>query len=116
MSKIPCYQCLCLPVCKFKQYRELIRECTILKGFLYNIVEKKTRSYAIYQYEGKKGYWDLLRQVEDCLNSEEWEMQAVKTNKTKKYVLKSKKRAYRKINGVLLYYESCYVKPPVIGI
>ena len=34
-NSLPCKQCVCIPVCKNKEYGKLVSECKILDKFLY---------------------------------------------------------------------------------
>jgi hypothetical protein len=48
---IPCLNCVCVPVCRQKEYDQLIMECSIISNFLYRnhkrIKSFKTRLIAI---------------------------------------------------------------------
>jgi hypothetical protein len=49
----PCYECICVPICKNKIYIELIR-CDLIEDFLFdNLVQYN-------EYEGRR---EVLRQV-----------------------------------------------------
>lgn len=36
ISKCPCTDCICLPMCRYKGFNELVDDCKIVLGFLYH--------------------------------------------------------------------------------
>jgi hypothetical protein len=34
-NKLPCAECICMPICRYKQYRNLISECSDIMEILY---------------------------------------------------------------------------------
>ncbi|MHA1972869.1 MAG: hypothetical protein ACTSW1_07745 [Candidatus Hodarchaeales archaeon] len=68
-EKIPCKDCLCLPICKHKNYMTATSECSIVYDFLYS-----KRSVDDIFRRGQKDFWLLLRGVWDEMKPTLWEI------------------------------------------
>ncbi|MHA1972861.1 MAG: hypothetical protein ACTSW1_07705 [Candidatus Hodarchaeales archaeon] len=71
MSKIPCEECLCVPICRFKEYRQLLKECVIIQKILYNspIIDVSCRS---------EGYHSEVLKVYEALSPTTWALDQTK--------------------------------------
>jgi hypothetical protein len=54
--KLPCEDCICLPVCKGKNFYQLKRDCSIFRNFLFEINKTPINS-AERNHWKKKNYW-----------------------------------------------------------
>lgn len=50
LKNCPCYQCLCIPVCRFKGFNTLMLECDIIKQYYY-FDKRRTRLYRVKTFE-----------------------------------------------------------------
>ena len=43
----PCENCVCLPVCRHKEYYNLFKNCSLIKEYIpdYNIIYKRNKEY-----------------------------------------------------------------------
>lgn len=66
MNNCPCNDCICLAICRPKQYPELVRECSLIVKYLTNpfdykeSVPRKTGRLKIIQKSLKPTMWTLI--------------------------------------------------------
>ncbi|MHA1972864.1 MAG: hypothetical protein ACTSW1_07720 [Candidatus Hodarchaeales archaeon] len=67
---IPCYECVCLPVCRHKMFLELIRQCELVNDYLY-----KLRGDNQYRYRWPRDrFWPRAVNTETVLQPTCWKM------------------------------------------
>lgn len=74
---IPCYECICVPICRMKPFTTMLNECEKMSYFYYNETFSNTRQE---EYDNKvkamedalkKPVWaDRLKQIQDQLKEE----------------------------------------------
>ena len=64
-KKVPCYECICLPVCRHKNYTHMVEECFLLLELLY---KDKTADYN----RRKPTFQNDLLKIANIINSTKW--------------------------------------------
>ena len=54
--EVPCKNCICLPVCKSRNFWQLKKDCSIFRNFLFDITDTYI-DVAEKNYWRKKNYW-----------------------------------------------------------
>ena len=67
MNVNPCFNCICVPVCKLKQYKVLVNDCSIIRKLFYRGVTADSRYRTTEFYLG-------IDKVHHTLNPRHWEV------------------------------------------
>lgn len=60
----PCESCLCIPICRHKEYDALVNQCSIIVHYLFN---KRI-------YDARDDFWHRLEKVRRDIQCTEWEI------------------------------------------
>ena len=67
---IPCKDCLIIPICKHKIYRDLVR-CDTLRRVLYKVKVEGNHVFSIRLPR----YYDILDEVQKLMNPQTWKVE-----------------------------------------
>jgi len=70
MNINPCFNCICVPVCKLKEYKVLVDDCSILRKLFYRGVTADSRYRTAEFYLG-------IDEVHDSLNPYHWQIEII---------------------------------------
>ena len=60
MDKCPCYNCLCIPICRNKLYGQLFKDCLLVYNYSFNLRGSHVG--------------DTLEEVSNALSTKRWNM------------------------------------------
>ena len=70
MKDIPCYNCICMAICRQKEFQKVMSECPLVREVLYldgmKIADSRYR---------KPGFKRRIHLIEEALNPLHWELQ-----------------------------------------
>jgi len=76
----PCIECICVPICKHKNYQDLVLQCTILYDIVYGKRPTVASVYGVVSVSSstsqskstREKFVRLVRQVEEYLQPSLW--------------------------------------------
>lgn len=71
MSKYPCENCICVPMCRHKDYGELIRTCSLVRDMLYH-------GDYVNSLNRRPGFYENIGEMERVLTPVGWELKCGK--------------------------------------
>ena len=67
MNKIQCEECICVPICRMKNYRHLLSECKFISELLYD------SDFHLYESDRKINFNRNIQLIELALQPVQWQ-------------------------------------------